>query len=100
MTPKTKRIVSWLLVAIGTFVVALSCYSIWIIAAYFVAGLAWFASLAILVSGPISGLGAFFARRKPRQKAAFAVGVAGFFLWIVIWVLLFTIGHLGFGTQT
>nr|HEV7954067.1 hypothetical protein [Candidatus Acidoferrales bacterium] len=93
---RTKRIVSWLVVAAGSLGVALSYFAIWIIAAYFVAGIAWFASFALFVSGPISAVGALLARRKPRQKAAFVIGLTGFMLWIVLWILLFTVGGLGF----
>jgi len=93
---KAKRVLSWLVVIVGVLGIGLSYYSAWIIAAYFVAGVAWFASLALFASGPVCGLGAFLARRKPRQKAAFVIGLTGLALWIILWVLFLTIGGFGF----
>jgi hypothetical protein len=92
-----KRYISWLVVGTGVLGVALSYYAIWVLLAYFAAGLVWYANLALLVSGPVSAIGAAIAFRSPRQKLALTLGILGFVLWIVLWVLMFAV--LGFRIQ-
>ncbi len=68
--------------------VALSYWAIWVLVAYFAAGLVWFAEVALFVSGPMSGIGAALAYRKPRQKIAMTLGILGLVCWVLLWVLL------------
>jgi uncharacterized membrane protein len=82
----------------GCLGVVLSYYAIWVLLAYFAAGLVWYANLALLVSGPTSGIGALIAYRRPRQKLALTFGLLGLTLWVVLWVLCFTV--LGFRWQS
>ncbi|MDT4966004.1 MAG: hypothetical protein QOJ64_741 [Acidobacteriota bacterium] len=97
MKVEWKRITSWVIVVIGLLGVALSYYALWILIAYFAAGLVWFANLALLLSGPVSGIGGILAWLKPRQKIAMVLGILGFALWVLLWVLCFTV--LGFRFQ-
>jgi hypothetical protein len=97
MNVEWKRIISWVIVVIGLLGVALSYYAIWVLIAYFAAGLIWFAEVALFFSGPISGIGGMLARWKPRQKIAMALGISGFALWLLLWALCFTV--LGFRFQ-
>lgn len=89
-----KRIIVSGIVIVGSIGVALSYFGIYVLVTSFAAGLVWYASLAILISGPVSGVGALIARREPRQRVAFAIGLLGLGLWIVLWILMFTV--LGF----
>jgi len=90
-----KRMISWLVVIAGLLGVALSYIAIWVaVSSFFVAGLVWYANLALVVSGPASGIGAAIACRKPRQKLALAFGLLGLTLWTILWTLCFTV--LGF----
>ena len=97
MNPVWKRLVSWVVVVIGLLMVALSYYSIWVLVAYFAAGLIWFAEIALLVSGPTSGIGALFAYQQPRQKMAMTFGLLGLIGWILLWVFCFTVLGFRFG---
>ena len=89
-----KRIISWLVVVTGLLGVALSYWAIWVLVAYFAAGLVWFAQVALLASGPAAGVGAALAYRRPRQKVAMVLGLSGLGFWVLLWVLCFTV--LGF----
>ena len=68
-----KRMISWLVVIAGLLGVALSYIAIWVVVSTFAAGLVWYANLALVVSGPASGIGAAIACRKPRQKLALSL---------------------------
>jgi len=92
---ETKRTIAWLLVVTGFLGVVLSYYSIWVLAAYFAAGLVWYANFALLVSGPTSAIGAAIACRQPRQKLALALGLFGFTSWFILWVLVLYITRFG-----
>ena len=88
MKANAKHITSWLVVVSGLVGIVIAYQALWTLMAYFVAGLVWYAELAILVSGPISGIGAALAFRRPRQRLAFSLGMTGFILWIILWALL------------
>ncbi len=92
-----KQFISWLVVTAGFLGVAVGYWAIWVLVAYFATGLVWYANLALLLSGPPSGIGAAIACRKPRQKLALAFGLVGLTLWVVLWVLCFAV--LGFRVQ-
>jgi hypothetical protein len=87
-----KQILVWLAVVVGFFGVALSYFAIYVLAAYFAAGLVWYANLALAISGPIAGGGAIVARKKRQQKLAFVIGLIGFALWGLLWILVLTSG--------
>ena len=97
MNIEWKRIVSWLIVVTGVMSVALSYWAIWVLVAYFVNGVVWFAEVALLVSGPMSGIGAAVAYRKPRQKIAMTLGILGLVCWVLLWVLCFAVLGFRFG---
>jgi hypothetical protein len=90
----SKQRIAWTLVTLGLAGVALSYWGIWVLVAYFAAGLVWYASLALLISGPVAAVGAGVARRQPRQHAAMWFGVSAFVAWVTLWVLMLT--KLGF----
>ena len=94
-----KRIVSWLIVAAGVMGVVLSYWAIWVLVAYFAAGLVWFAGVALLVSGPISGVGAALACREPRQNTAMTFGILGHAWWVLRWGLCFAVLCFRFGGE-
>ncbi|MDQ3819227.1 MAG: hypothetical protein M3362_16340 [Acidobacteriota bacterium] len=94
MNLEWKRIISWLVVVVGLLGVVFSYCAIWVLVAYFAAGLVWFAQVALLLSGPTSGVGAALALRRPRQKFAMVLGLLGLILWVLLWVLCFAV--LGF----
>src|SRR5260370_18888554 len=84
-----KQIVAWFFVLVAATGVVISYCGIYVLAAYFAAGLVWWASLSLLFSGPI-GLGAFgLAWSKPRQPIAMVIGFLVFFAWGFLWLLLF-----------
>jgi hypothetical protein len=89
-----KRAICWLLVVTGFLGVVLSYYGIWGLLDPFSAGLVWYGTLALFISGPTSAIGAAIAYRKPRQKLALALGLFGSISWFILWVLCFT--KLGF----
>jgi len=90
-----KHVISWSAVIIGSAGVMLSYYAVWGVIAYFAAGVVWYANLAGVVSGPIAGFGAAMAWRRPRQNLVVALGLSALVLWLLLWVLMFTV--LGFG---
>ena len=89
-----RRTVIWALVLAGMFGVLVSYYAIWVLVAYFAAGLVWWARAALLLSGPLGVVGALLAWRKPRQPLAFAIGSAAAVAWVALWIACFTV--LGF----
>jgi hypothetical protein len=89
-----KRTFSWLAVIVGLAGVAVSYCGIWVLLAYFAAGLVWYANLFLFVSGPIAGVGAIVAWRTPRQFVAASVGGVAFVGWLILWTLMLTV--LGF----
>jgi hypothetical protein len=91
MSIEPKRVIAWVVGTIGFLGVALSYLGMWVLLTSFAAGVAWPVSLALAVSGPTSGVGAAIAYRNPRQKLALAFGLAGLALWIILWVLCFTV---------
>ena len=94
MNAGPKRVISWSVVVIGFLGVALSYIAVWVLVAYFAAGVGWYANLALLASGPTCGIGAAIAYRKPRQKFALSLGLVGLTFWVILWVLSFAV--LGF----
>jgi uncharacterized membrane protein len=83
-----KRTSVWLLVVISLVGVVISYWGIYVLAAYFAAGLVWWASLSLLISGPIGATGAIIGWRSPRQRIAFALGLLSFGAWLLLWSLL------------
>jgi hypothetical protein len=94
MNPKWKHVITWLILIPALLGVAVSYAAIWVLLAYFATGVDWYAGLALLVSGPYAGAGAILAYSKPRQNLALTLGISGFVLWAMLWVLCFTV--LGF----
>jgi hypothetical protein len=90
-----KRYLAWSLAVIALVGVCVSYYGIWVLVAYFAAGLVWWGEAALLCSGPIGAIGALFAWVKPRQRIAMILGLIAFAAWVLLWVLMFTV--LGFG---
>jgi hypothetical protein len=90
MTSDTKRAISWVVVAAGLLGVALSYVSIWVIVTTFTTSVVWHVNLALVASGPTSGIGAVIACKKPLQKLALALGIAGLTLRVALLVLCIT----------
>ena len=90
MTSDTKRAISWVVVAAGLLGVALSYVSIWVIVTTFTTGVVWHVNLALVASGPTSGIGVVIACKKPLQKLALALGIAGLTLRVALLVLCIT----------
>lgn len=86
-----KRSVTWFLALISVLGVYVSYQAIYILLAYFAAGLVWYASLALLISGPLGAVAAVLAWIRPRQRAAMAVGLCAFGAWLLLLVLMFTL---------
>lgn len=95
LTP--KRILSWLIISIALLGVALSYYAMWILVTYFAAGLVWYAEAALLISGPVAGIGAALAYKRPRQKLAMIFAFIGVTFWVLLWAIMFLV--LGFRFQ-
>ena len=91
MTYDTKRAISWVVVAAGLFGVARSYVAIWVIVTTFTTSVVWHVNLALVASGPTSGIGAVIACKKSRQKLAMALGIAGLTLWVALLVLCITV---------
>lgn len=89
-----KKTAVWLMVVLGLLGVAAGYYGIYVMIAHFASGLVWWGEVLLLVGGPVSQAGALLALKNPRQRLAAAVGYAGFGLWVILWVLCFTV--LGF----
>ena len=86
-----KALAARLVVAVGGLGVALSYAAIYVLLAYFAAGIVWWANLALLLSGPMAGLGAALAWRQPRQTVAAATGLLAACLWLLLWFLMLTV---------
>ena len=89
--PMLKRIVTWILGVASVIGVYVSYQGIYILLAYFAAGLVWWVNLALSISGPIGAVAAALAWSKPRQRIAMAVGLFGFGAWLLLLVLMFTV---------
>jgi hypothetical protein len=89
-----KSLSSWVLVIAGVLGVLVSYCAIWVLLAYFAAGIVWWANAALLGSGPIAAVGSLLARRSPRQRVAMWIGWLAFAGWALLWTLMFTV--LGF----
>ena len=70
----------------------MSYFAVWVGAAYLAAGIVWYSSLALFLSGPIAAVGAAIALRKPRVQVAATVGTVGLLAWITLWAILFRAG--------
>ena len=77
MTYDTERAISWVVVAAGLLGVVRSYVSIWVIVTTFTTSVVWRVNPGLVVSGPTSGIGTVIACKKPRQKLALALGIAG-----------------------
>jgi hypothetical protein len=95
-----KRVISWLVVATGFLGVAFSYLGMWVLITTFAAGVGWPVNLALVASGPTSGIGAAIACRKPRQKLALTFGIAGLTLWVALWVVCVTVFGFRFQVPT
>ena len=93
-----KRWGAWTLALIALFGVLVGYYGIYILLAYFAAGLVGWASFALLVSGPIGAVAAGLAWIRPRQRIAMTIGLFAFGAWLLLWILMFTV--LGFKVGT
>jgi hypothetical protein len=86
-----KRTIAWLLGLMSVVGVYVSYHGIYILLAYFAAGLVWWANLALSISGPIGAVAAGLAWLRPRQKIAMVVGLSAFGAWLFLLVLMFTV---------
>jgi hypothetical protein len=80
-----KRTSVWCLVLVSVIGVVISYWGIYVLAAYFAAGLVWWGSLSLLISGPIGATGAFIGWKQPRQHIAFGLGLFSFAAWLLLW---------------
>jgi hypothetical protein len=86
-----KRAATWILGLVSVLGVSVSYYGIYVLLAYFAAGLVWWANLALSVSGPIGAVAGGLAWFKPRQKIAMGVGLFAFAAWLLLLLLMFTV---------
>ena len=86
-----KRCLAWILAIISILGVCISYYGIWVLSAYFAAGLVWWGEAALLSSGPVGGLGALLARIRPRQRIAMILGLIALAAWILLWGLVLSV---------
>lgn len=93
-----KRCAAWILALLAGLGVLVSYYSVYILLAYFAAGLVGWASLALLISGPIGVGAAGLAWIKPRQRFAVTIGLLEFGAWLLLWILMFTVFGFAFNT--
>jgi hypothetical protein len=56
-----KGCLAWGLAVVALVGVCVSYFGIWVLIAYFAAGLVWWGQAALLCSGPIGGIGALLA---------------------------------------
>ena len=93
-----KRCCAWVLALMAVFGVLVGYYGIYILLAYFAAGLVGWASLALFFSGPIGAGAAGVAWIKPRQRTAMTIGLVAFGAWLLLWILMFTVFGFHLGT--
>ena len=86
-----KRWGAWTLAVVALFGVFVSYYGIYILLAYFASGLVGWASVALLVSGPIGAVASGLAWIKPRQRIVMMLGLFAFGAWLLLWILMFTV---------
>jgi hypothetical protein len=86
-----KRCITWVLAVTSVIGVFVSYEGIYILLAYFAAGLVWWANLALSISGPIGAVAGGLAWLRPRQRIAMAVGLAAFGAWLLLLLLMFTV---------
>jgi len=80
-----KRTSVWFLVVVSVIGVVISYWGIYVLAAYFAAGLVWWASLFLFISGPIGATGAIIGWKQPRQHIALVFGLFSFAAWLLLW---------------
>jgi hypothetical protein len=90
-----KRCTAWILALVAALGVFISYWGIYVLVAYFAAGLVVWAELALLISGPIGAAAAGLGWIRPRQRFAMTIGLLAFGAWLLLWILMFTV--LGFG---
>ncbi len=83
-----KRGSVWFLALTSMVGVIVSYWGIYVLAASFAVGLVWWASLALLTSGPIGAMAAIVGWKRPRQRIAIAVGLIGVGAWLLLWGVL------------
>ena len=86
-----KQVLSWFLVGLGLVGVAVGYWSIYILVAYFAAGIVWWASVLLFAGGPLALAGGVVSLRKPKQRVAAGLGFSGFALWVLLWFLCFAV---------
>ena len=86
-----KRSAAWILALLAVLGVLISYYGIYVLLAYFAAGLVSWAELALCTSGPIGAGAAGLAWIKPRQRLAETIGLLAFGAWLLLWILMFTV---------
>jgi len=83
-----KRGVVWFLALTSVLGVAVGYWGIYVLAAYFAAGLVWWASLALFISGPIGASAVIVGRKNPKQRTAIGVGLVALASWLLLWGFL------------
>ena len=85
---KLKVRIAWGLVVASVGLFAFHYFALWTLAATFAAGLAWWASILVILGPPVSIASLIFSFRSPRQVGA---GIASGFVvlaYVVIWAPL------------
>jgi hypothetical protein len=86
-----KRIATWFLALVSVVGVFISYEGIYILLAYFAAGLVWWGNLALSISGPLGGVAAGLAWIKPRQRIAMSIGLLALLAWLFLLFLMFAV---------
>jgi len=90
MSPKQRIVIG--LTCLNSVVSANGLWAFWVLVSTFAAGLIWWASLCLVLAGPLALAGFLLALIRPRQL--FAVWLNGILVIIfaTIWYLLFRAG--------
>src|SRR5260370_34389543 len=91
-----KRCTAWIMALLAVLGVLVSYFGIYVLLAYFAAGLVGWAELALLISGPIGAGAAGLAWIRPRQRFAMTIGLVAFGAWLLLWILMVTVFGFGF----
>ena len=86
-----KRCAAWILALLAVLGGLVSYWGIYVLLAYFAAGLVFWAELALLISGPIGAGAAGLAWIRPRQRCAATIGLLAFGAWLLFWILMLTV---------
>jgi hypothetical protein len=90
MSPKQRIVIG--LTCLSFVASANGLWALWVLASTFAAGLVWWASLCLVLAGPLALVGFLLSLVRPRQPGAAWLNGILVIIFATIWYLLFRAG--------